>query len=55
MVETAAVEKVVQRSRPSAQSLRERAVQMAVEDLRTDVLKGVSVQLHKASCWGWAA
>ena len=52
MVETAAVEKVVQRSRPSAQSLQERAVQLEVKDLRTDVLKGVSVQLHKGELLG---
>src|SRR5512136_2794582 len=47
MVETAAVEKVVQRSRPSAQSLQERTVQLEVKDLWTDVLKGVSLQLHQ--------
>jgi ribose transport system ATP-binding protein len=52
MVETAAVEKVVQRTRPSAQSLQERAVQLEVKDLRTDVLKGVSVQLHKGELLG---
>jgi ribose transport system ATP-binding protein len=52
MVETAAVEKVVQRSRPSAESLRQRAVQLEVKDLRTDVLQGVSVQLHKGELLG---
>ena len=52
MVETAAVEKVVQRSRPSAQSLQERPVQLEVNDLQTEVLKGVSLQLHQGELLG---
>jgi len=32
--------------------LQERAVQLEVKNLRTDVLKGVSVQLHKGELLG---
>ena len=52
MVEEAAVENVVQRSPTSAKSLETRPVRLDVNDLRTDVLNGVNLQLREGELLG---
>ncbi len=52
MVEEARIENVVQRARPTAADLTARPVQLEVNDLRTDALKGVALQLHEGELLG---
>jgi ribose transport system ATP-binding protein len=52
MVQGATAENVVQRTRPTAESLAERKVRLEVKDLRAEALHGVSFQLHEGELLG---
>jgi ribose transport system ATP-binding protein len=52
MVQGVTAENVVDRARPTAQSLAERKVQLEVKELRAEALHGVSFQLHEGELLG---